>query len=136
MAFLGSEQGNALEQDLTATYEVGCDYRLTVAVGISSRFAPSSEIPADILELVLFYRHGTDVVDIMSWTVDATGLSEASSTDVSLYLPTVQSGDAWADMTISVALRAIGMPGGFWALDHVRLAQSLPGPDLALTVME
>ena len=136
LAFLGSEQGNALEQDLTATYEVGCDYRLTVAVGISSRFAPSSEIPADILELVLFYRHGTDVVDIMSWTVDATGLSEASSTDVSLYLPTVQSGDAWADMTISVALRAIGMPGGFWALDHVRLAQSLPGPDLALTVME
>ena len=136
LAFLGSEQGNALEQDLTATYEVGCDYRLTVAVGISSRFAPSSEVPVDILELVLFYRDGTDMVDIMSRTVDATGLSAASSTDVSLYLPTVQSGDAWADMTISVALRAIGMPGGFWALDHVRLAQSLPGPDLALTVME
>jgi len=28
------------------------------------------------------------------------------------------------------------MPGGFWALDHVRLSRSLPGPDLALTVVE
>jgi len=136
LAFLGSEQGNALEQDLNAAYEAGCDYRLTVAVGVSSRYAPSSEVPVDLLELALYYRDGTDVVDIMSRTVDATGLSAASSTDVSLYLPTVQSGDAWADMTISVALRAIGMPGGFWALDHVRLAQSLPGPDLALTVVE
>ncbi|MHC4485568.1 MAG: hypothetical protein ACYS4T_10200, partial [Planctomycetota bacterium] len=35
LAFLGSEQGNALEQDLAATYKVGCDYRLTVAVGVS-----------------------------------------------------------------------------------------------------
>jgi len=136
LAFLGSEQGNALEQDLNAAYEAGCDYRLTVAVGVSSRYAPSSEVPVDLLELALYYRDGTDVVDIASRTVDATGLSAASSTDVSLYLPTVQSGDAWADMTISVALRAIGMPGGFWALDHVRLAQSLPGPDLALAVVE
>ncbi|MEA3224784.1 MAG: hypothetical protein U9Q07_02455, partial [Planctomycetota bacterium] len=102
LAFLGSELGNALEQDLTATYKIGCNYRLTVAVGISSRFAPSSEAPVDILELVLFYRDGTDVVDIVSRTVDATGLSPVHSTDVSLYLPTVQSGDAWADMTISV----------------------------------
>ncbi len=136
LVFLGSEQGNAMEQDLTATYGVGCDYRLTVAVGISSRFAPSSEVPVDILELVLFYRDGADVVDIVSQPVDATGLSPHSTTDVSLHLPTVQSGDAWADMTISVALRSIGMPGGFWVLDHVRLAQSLPDPDSALTVME
>ena len=136
LAFLGSEQGNALEQDLAATYKAGCDYRLTVAVGVSSRFAPSSEVPVDLLELVLFYREGTDVVDIMSRTVDVTGLSPVRSTDVSLYLPTVQPGDAWADMNISIALRAIGMPGGFWALDHVRLAQSLAGPDPVLMVME
>ncbi|HCO94775.1 MAG TPA: hypothetical protein DIU00_12630 [Phycisphaerales bacterium] len=136
LAFLGSEQGNALEQELAATYKTGCDYRLTVAVGVSSRFAPSSEVPVDLLELVLSYRDGTDVVDIASRTVDATGLSPAHSTDVSLYLPTVQPGDAWADMSISVALRAIGMPGGFWALDHVRLAQSLAGPNPVLTVME
>jgi len=136
LAFLGSEQGNALEQDLAATYKAGCDYRLTVAVGVSSRFAPSSEVPVDLLELVLFYRDGTDVVDIVSRTVDATGLSPALSTDVSLYLPTVQPDDAWADMAIGVALRAIGMPGGFWALDNVRLSRSLADPNPVLTVME
>jgi len=136
LAFLGSEQGNALQQDLAATYKAGCDYRLTVAVGVSSRFAPSSEIPVDLLELVLSYRDGTDVVDIVSLTVDAACLSPARSTDVSLYLPTVQTGDAWVDMNISIILRAIGMPGGFWTLDNVRLAQSLAGPNPVLTAIE
>ncbi len=136
LAFMGSEQGNALEQDLNAMYEAGRDYRLTVAVGVSSRYAPASEDPVDLLELVLYYRDGTDVGDIVSRTVDAKGLSPTRSTDVSLYLPTVQPDDAWAGMTIGVALRSIGMPGGFWALDSVRLAQSLPGPDQAATIKE
>ena len=136
LAFMDSELGNALEQDLNATYEVDCDYRLTVAVGVSSRYAPSSEVPVDLLELAFFYRDGTDAVDIVSRKVDPTGLSATRSTDVSLYLPTVQPGDAWAGMTISVALRSVGMPGGFWALDNVRLAQSLPGPDPAATINE
>jgi len=136
LAFLGSQQGNALEQDLDAIYKVGCDYRLTVAVGVSGRFLPSSAEPVDALELVLFYRDGAEVVDIVSQTVEATGLSVTQLTDVSLYLPTVQPGDAWAGMAISVALRAAGMPGGFWDLDHVRLLESLPSPGLELTVKE
>jgi hypothetical protein len=48
-----------------------------------------------------------------------------------VYLPTVQATDAWADKTIGVAIRAVGMPGGFWDLDDVRLAESLPGSDPA-----
>jgi hypothetical protein len=126
LAFLGSEAGNALEQDLTAVYKTGCDYRLTVAVGVSSQFPPSSVEPVDALELVLFYRDGNDVVDIVSRTVEATGLSSTQLMDFSLYLPTVQSGDAWAGKAIGTALRAAGMPGGFWDLDMVRLAESLP----------
>jgi len=136
LAFLGSEQGNALEQDLAATYKAGCDYRLTVAVGVSSRFAPSPEVPVDLLELVLFYRDEIDVVDIVSRPVDAVDLSQYRSIDISLYLPTVQPGDAWADMAIGVALRSIGMPGGFWALDNVRLARSLADPGSVLTFNE
>jgi hypothetical protein len=136
LAFLGSEQGNALEQDLVATYKVGRDYCLTVAIGVSSRFAPSTEVPLDILELALLYRDGAEIVDILSQPVDATGLSALSSTDISLHLPTVQPHDAWADMPISVALRAIGMPGGFWVLDNVRLTESLLGPDPVSTVAE
>jgi len=134
LAFMGSEQGNALEQDLTAMYKVGCDYRLTVAVGGSWRFPPSAEVPVDNLELALFYRDGADIVDIVSHKVNATDLSLSQLTDFSLYLPTVQPGDVWAGMIIGVALRADGMPGGFWDLDYVRLAESMPDPDIELTV--
>jgi len=136
LAFLGSQTGNALEQDLAATYKVGCDYQLTVAVGVSGRFPPSSAEPVDTFELVLYYRDANEPVDIVRQAVEATGLSVIQLTDVSLYLPTVQAGDAWAGMAIGVALRATGMPGGFWDLDHVRLAESLPSPGLALTVKE
>ncbi|MCH7556117.1 MAG: hypothetical protein IIB56_01525 [Planctomycetes bacterium] len=136
LAFIGSQAGNALEQDLAATYQVGCDYRLTVAVGVSGLFPPSSAEPVDTFELVLYYRDANEPVDIVRQAVEATGLSSTQLTDVSLYLPTVQTGDAWAGMAIGVALRATGMPGGFWDLDYVRLAESLPYPGLALTVKE
>ncbi|HUU16276.1 MAG TPA: hypothetical protein VMW72_03925 [Sedimentisphaerales bacterium] len=136
LAFLGSQTGNALEQDLDITYKIGCDYQLTVAVGVSGRFPPSSAEPADAFELVLYYRDANEPVDIVRQAIEATGLSVTQLTDVSLYLPTVQPGDAWAGMAIGVALRANGMPGGFWDLDHVRLIESFPGPELALTVKE
>ena len=136
LAFMGSEQGNALEQDLADTYKVGCDYRLTVAVGGSWRFPPSAEVPVDTLELALFYREGADIVDIVHYTVNATDLSLSRLTDFSLYLPTVQPGDTWAGMKIGIALRSAGQPGGFWDLDNVRLIESLPDPEAALTVKE
>ena len=126
LAFLGSESGNGLEQDLTAVYKAGCNYRLTVAVSVSALFPPSSIEPVDSLKLVFFYRDGNDVVDITSLTVEATGQSSTQLMDFSLCLPKVQSGDAWADKTIGIALRAVGMPGGFWDLDNVRLIESLP----------
>ena len=126
LAFLGSQTGNALEQDLADTYKVGCDYRLTVGIGVSGRFPPAAVEPVDTLELVLYYRDANDVVDIAHQTVEATGQSYTKLQDFSLYLPTVQSGDAWAGKNIGVAIRATGAPGGFWDLDNVRLAESLP----------
>jgi hypothetical protein len=126
LAFLGSESGNSLEQELNDTYRAACEYRLTVGVGISALFPPSQTEPADGLKLVLFYRDGNDVVDIASRTVEAAGLSSTELTDFGLYLPAVGSGDAWAGKTIGVALRAAGMPGGFWDLDNVRLDESVP----------
>jgi len=136
LAFLGSEYGNALAQDLDINYKVDCSYRLAVAVGVSSRYVPSIEDPVDLLEFVFSYREGNDVVDIMSQMVDATGLSQKNSTDVLVYLPTVQPDDAWADMTISIALRSVGLPGGFWALDNVRLARSSADQSTVIPVME
>jgi len=126
LAFLASAAGNAFEQDLPATYKPGCDYRLTVGVGVSSRYPPSAVEPVDTLDLVLYYRDGNDVIDIATGVVDAIGISATELTDYSLYLPTVRTGDAWAEKPIGLALRATGNPGGFWDLDNVRLVESLP----------
>jgi hypothetical protein len=115
-----------LEQDLAATYRVGCDYRLTVAVGVSALFPPSADVPGDTLELVLYYRDVNEPVDIVHWAVSPVGLSATQLQDFSVHLPTVQAADAWAGRAIGVALRAAGAPGGFWDLDDVRLAELYP----------
>ena len=115
-----------MEQDLEAIYEVGCDYRLTVGVGVSGRFPPSAEEPVDTLDLVLYYLDGPNSVDIVSTTVAATGLSSTQLQDFSVYLPAVGPNDAWAGKTVGVAIRATGAAGGFWDLDNVRLLKSEP----------
>jgi hypothetical protein len=126
LAFLGSQKGNALEQDLAAVYKVGCGYRLTVAVGVSARFPPSSIEPVDTIEIVLYYLAEDKSVDIVHQAVEAKGLSSTQLQDFSVYLSTVQSDDAWAGKNIGVAIRAAGAAGGFWDLDNVRLAESVP----------
>jgi hypothetical protein len=126
LAFLGSQVGNGFEQDLAATYKAGCDYRLTVGVGVSSRFPPRAETPADTLSLVLYYLDGNTPVGVASVSVEAAGISSTQLKDFSLYLPAVDSNDAWAGKGIGVAIRAAGQPGGFWDLDNVRLVESLP----------
>jgi hypothetical protein len=126
LAFLGSEKGNALEQDLKAVYWVGCDYRLTVDVGVSLRFPPSAAVPADTIELVLYYVDGNQPVDIVHQAVEPNGLSVTQLRDFSVALPTVGAEDAWTGKTIGVAIRAAGKAGGFWDLDNVRLTESMP----------
>jgi hypothetical protein len=128
LAFLGSQMGNSLEQDLEAVYEPGCSYRLTVGVSVSVRFPPSVVEPVDTLELILYYRDANEVVDIAHRTVEATGQSYTELQDISLELPMVQAGDAWAGKAIGIALRASGLAGGFWDLDNVRLIESAPDP--------
>jgi hypothetical protein len=136
LAFLGSQTGNALQQDLDAVYKAGCQYILTVGVSISSRFPPSAIEPVDTLELVFYYRDDKNIVDIAHQTVEAVGQSYTQLEDFSLVLPAVQADDAWAGMNIGIALRAAGRPGGFWDLDNVRITESLPDPEAAMTVKE
>jgi len=127
LAFLGSARGNAFEQDLADVYEVGRAYRLTVGVGVSMRFPPSSSDPFDTIELVMHYLEDSNTVDIVHCTVAAMGPSQLLQ-DFWTYLPTVQPGDVWAGKNIGVAIRATGLAGGFWVLDNVRLTE-LPPPD-------
>ncbi len=125
LAFLGSQTGNALEQNLTAVYKSGCEYRLSVAIGISSLFPPSSEEP---IELALYYCDPNDPnehLDIVSRTIDTEGLSSTQLQDFSVYLPRINSSDSWAGMSIGIAIRATGEAGGFWDIDNVRLEESV-----------
>jgi hypothetical protein len=136
LAFLGSEQGNGYEQELAAHFEVGRAYRLTVAVGVSGRFPPSAEPPVDTVELAFFYVDGDQTVDVACEVVEAPGLPLRRLDDFSAYLPPVKAGDEWADKPIGVAIRSAGLPGGFWDLDNVRLAASLPVDEVAATTEE
>lgn len=134
LAFLGSQQGNALEQDLADTYKEGCNYLLTVGVSVSSRFPPSDVEPVDTLELVFYYRDVNDVVDIAHQTIEATGQSYTQLQDFSLELSTVQADDAWTGKAIGIALRAAGQAGGFWDLDNVRLIEWTPDEQAVMTL--
>ncbi|MCP4454190.1 MAG: hypothetical protein GY809_22235 [Planctomycetes bacterium] len=118
LAYLGSAQGNAFEQELAVSYEAGSGYRLTVGVGVSSQLPPGQE---NALDMVMYYHDGNEPVTIVSQAVFATGLSSTHLEDVSVYLPTVHSDDAWAGLPIGVALRSVGPAVGFWDLDRVRL---------------
>ena len=129
LAFLGSQQGNGLWQDVAGTYKVDCAYRLTVGVGISQRFPPSGLTPVGTIELVLYWVDGEERVDIVREVVEARGLSSTRLQDFSVYLRAVQAGDAWAGKGIGVAIRATGVAGGFWDLDHVRLTEVQPALD-------
>lgn len=128
LAFLGSAQGNGFEQDLSAVYEVGRAYRLTVGVGTSMRFPPSVSEPIDTLEIALYYLEDANAVDIAHCIVPAMEPSQLLQ-DFQADLPAVQSGDIWAGRNIGVAIRAIGLPGGFWDLDNVRLTKLPNAPD-------
>jgi hypothetical protein len=60
-------------------------------------------------------------VVIVSEAVPAVDLSATELKDVSVYLPPVEADQAWAGLPVGVALRSVGLAGGFWDLDHVRL---------------
>ena len=126
LAFLGSEAGNGLAQELVSAYVTGASYRLTVGVGVSSRFPPAMGEGADTLELALYYVDGNEPMDIMTSVVDATGLSSTELQDFSLDLAPVDANVAWAGQAIGVAIRATGQAGGFWDLDDVRVTEWWP----------
>jgi len=139
LAFLYSEEGNALEQELSDPYKPGCAYRLTAAIGVSSRLPPTILEPVGTLELAFYYRdvnESGESIDIVTRTIEATGLYPTKLRDYSLYLPASPSDDNWANKTICIAIRATGVPGAVWVLDNVRLGQSLSSEDFILTTKE
>lgn len=117
-----------LYQDLTATFEVGKSYDMTVGV-----FGKNMPAEGAVLMLSLFYRDGSDnmvTVDSLEVTYVAANfplVSPRNLFDFSVTVPTVQSGDAWAGENIGIKLESINGPGGNWDIDNVRLT-AVPEP--------
>ena len=130
LAYMTAISGEALEQELEATYKALGLYQLTAAVGVSYRTPPDPADPTYTLELALFYLRGQDdSVDIVSRTISANGLSSTRLQDFSVVLPVGQPGDPWIGKPIGVAIRATGSEvgqGGAWVLDNVRLDEQTP----------
>jgi len=128
-----------LFQDLTATFEIGRSYHLTVGI-IGGGGNMKDGVP---IEIRLYYRDGEDnkvTVGAMTYTYDSDTGYVKHFNDVHLDLPQVRDTDPWAGKSIGVQMISAltfpddldpvtGRAGGFWDLDNVRLTKSLPGPD-------
>lgn len=141
-AYLLSIPGSGIFQDdqstdwtgtangLSATYEVGQAYTLTVGV-----FGKGMVDDFSSLQLSLYYRDGANHVTIgtpTTVTFDTSVFNPAgpfSLHDYSVNLPSVQAGDAWANKNIGIQIATgQGTGDGYWDMDNVRLVSTVPEP--------
>jgi hypothetical protein len=127
-----------LFQDLTATFEVGQSYHLTVGI-IGGGGNMKDDVP---IEIRLYYRDAENnevTVGATAFTYDSDAGYVMHFNDVRLDIPRVTGADPWAGKNIGVQFVSTltladldpdtGRAGGYWDLDNVRLTKSLSGPD-------
>jgi hypothetical protein len=129
--YLLSFPGVALFQNnIGANFQVGNAYQMTVGV-----FGKSSLSPSSTLEIAMFFQNGQDQVVVGTPTIvtysPATfpGGPPWNLVDYQVNVPTVQSGDAWANQPIGIRFLVTSMEssGGNWDIDNVRL-MAIPEP--------
>jgi hypothetical protein len=113
-------------------FAVGSSYTLTVAL-IGGGGGMTNGVS---LEMSLYYLddHGNRVaVGATNIVHDPSRFPDVNHfVDVALHLPSVRPADAWAGRPIGVRFLSTVNPaiaGGYWDLDHVRLAASLEPPN-------
>lgn len=133
-AFMLSFPQVTLYQDATsgfnATYGIGQSYSLTLGV------FGKQMTTANSLQLSLYYRDaGNNAVTIGSpATIQYNPVlfpagGPFNLVDLSVTIPAVQAGDAWAGKNIGVMIQVSSsdMLGGYWDMDNVRLT-TVPEP--------
>jgi hypothetical protein len=123
-----------LFQDLTATFEVGESYHLTVGI-IGGGGNMKDDVP---IEIRLYYRDAENekvTVGVTTFTYDYDTGYVRHFNDIQLDIPQVRPTDPWAGKDIGVQLVSTltladldpdtGRAGGYWVLDNVRLTTSL-----------
>jgi len=118
-----------LTQTLSATYEVGVSYTLTLGVAGGGGNLPEGST----FLLGLYYVDGASAVSLGTTLVThslATFPVSTTFVDFSATVPAVGAADAWAGKPIGVQLIAASGTGvGYWDLDNVRLeATVVPEP--------
>jgi hypothetical protein len=127
-----------LFQDLTATFEVGQSYHLTVGI-IGGGGNMKDDVP---IEIRLYYRDAENnkvAVGATTFRYDSDAGYVKHFSDVQLDIPQVRPTNPWAGKNIGVQLVSTltladldpdtGKAGGYWDLDNVRLTKSPPGLD-------
>lgn len=129
LAFLGSQSGNGFLQNLSAVYQNGKSYKLMVDVCPSVRYPPYGPDPNNKLVLSLYYLNDANTVDVETSDVPSTDLVMNVLKTYSVTLSDVETTDPWAGQNIGISIRAMGLPGGYWDLDNVRLIEFQSKPD-------
>lgn len=125
-----------LYQELTAIFEVGQSYQLTVGI-IGGGGGMKDDVP---IEIRLYYRDAENkkvTVGAKTYTYDLDTGYVKHFNDVQLDIPQVRGADPWAGKNIGVQLISTlifpedldpvtGRAGGYWDLDNVRLTKSWP----------
>jgi len=115
---------------LSATYQVGFAYQLTLGV-----FGKQMVENFSALQLSLYYRDGGNFVNVGSPTTitfntitfDPAG--PFTLIDYSVTTPIVQPGDPWAGQNIGIRIESLlGNGNGYWDMDNVRLTSVVPEP--------
>lgn len=132
LAFLGSQTGNAFLQDLSASYEAGKGYRMTVEVCPSMRHPPAGADPNNALSLEFYYMNNEpNLVTLCSASVPSTALTQNYLKTFSMTLPLVEADHPCVGQFIGIAIRADGAAGGYWDLDNVRVTEYFRVPELS-----
>ncbi|MGA2035920.1 MAG: PEP-CTERM sorting domain-containing protein [Thermoguttaceae bacterium] len=140
-AFMFSNPGLEISQQLTNTFQVGTSYQLTVGIAGGS-YGMAIGCP---MEIGLYYLDGSgnQVMAGTTTVVNDATLAQGSYvthlTDYQLTIPAVAASDPWAGQNIGVALiqtADLSNAGGYWDIDNVRLtATTAPEPgSIALLV--
>jgi hypothetical protein len=128
VGFLFAAAGVGFNQDLSATYQVGMSYDLTVGIIGGGGGMPVGQS----FEISLYYRDGANAVVPINATPIVFNTVDFPTTthlvDYSVQLG-VQAGDAWAGKNIGIELRATSGVGAgdYWDVDNVRLT-AVPEP--------
>jgi hypothetical protein len=134
-AFLFGLPQVAVSQELSATYEVGSTYTMTVAlIG-----GGGGMVEGSTFQLSLYYLDASNNMDVVAMTAvtntAANFPSETHFVDFQVQVPEVKTNDLWAGQNIGIQLMAtpdFSDPsgwGGFWDVDNVRLAEAIYVPN-------